>query len=304
MTSQGSCFDDRYSTTRRVFDFSTSSTDPRYRSDMAPPRAHGGLRTRGLFKEPSEAGRADSVPLVTVITVVRNRAETLSATIESVLAQDYGNVEYIVIDGESRDGSIDILRKYEHAIDYWLSEADGGIYEAMNKGLDLARGDWIYFLGADDQLFDPRVLSRVLFSIHEDAQCVFGRISYDDGVVFDSAIDFRTNILNRLHHQSVLYRASLLQNFRYDTTYKIVADYELNFRIYRSKVKTQHLEVTIAKCGSAGISNTSRELPNYRDYFRIRSKYINDWVNCLFYVIGLANLVAHATSGIKQWVRS
>ena len=93
-------------------------------------------------------------PLISVITVVFNGARTLEQTINSVLAQDYENVEYIIVDGGSKDGTLNIIRNYEEKIDCWLTESDKGIYDAMNKGLDITGGDWVLFLGADDALYD------------------------------------------------------------------------------------------------------------------------------------------------------
>ena len=108
-------------------------------------QGEGGLRTQGYFKTSLE-----SKPLITVVTVVFNGEQFLEETIQSVINQTYDNVEYIIIDGGSSDGTLDIIRKYEHAIDYWVSEKDKGIYGAMNKGCMLALGDGINFLNAGD----------------------------------------------------------------------------------------------------------------------------------------------------------
>jgi len=105
----------------------------------------GGLRTRDYFKQ-SYPGR----PLISIVTVVYNGAKHLEQTILSVLKQSYPNVEYLIIDGGSTDGTLEIIRQYEEAIDYWISETDKGIYDAMNKGISLASGDYIVFLNADD----------------------------------------------------------------------------------------------------------------------------------------------------------
>jgi glycosyltransferase involved in cell wall biosynthesis len=99
--------------------------------------------------------------LVTVITVVFNGINTLEATIMSVLEQSYDNVEYIVIDGGSSDGTLDLLRKYEFAVDFWVSERDKGIYDAMNKGLRMAQGKWVALLNADDTYFTRDALSKL-----------------------------------------------------------------------------------------------------------------------------------------------
>ena len=116
----------------------------------------GGLRSRGIYKH-SLPGK----PLITVITVVFNGAQTLRDTLESVMQQSYDNVEYIVIDGGSSDATVDILRQYDHVIDYWLSEKDGGIYDAMNKGIALCSGDYVGMLNSDDIFADGSVLQAI-----------------------------------------------------------------------------------------------------------------------------------------------
>ena len=93
-------------------------------------------------------------PRISIITVVYNGASTLEQTILSVLKQTYSRIEYIIIDGGSKDGTVDIIKKYQDRIAYWVSEPDEGIYDAMNKGIRHASGDWIYFLGADDILYN------------------------------------------------------------------------------------------------------------------------------------------------------
>ena len=139
-------------------------------------RSEGGARTQGL-KRGSTEGR----PLVSVITVVFNGAATLEHTIRSVIEQTYGNVEHIIIDGGSTDTTLDILRKYESKIDYWVSEKDAGIYDAMNKGIVLARGDYIGILNADDYFSDPLALEKIASRLKAtDVDAVFSCLDIVD----------------------------------------------------------------------------------------------------------------------------
>ncbi|HLY96654.1 MAG TPA: glycosyltransferase family 2 protein, partial [Sideroxyarcus sp.] len=121
-----------------------------------PFKIEGGARLRGSRKQP-----LPGKPLITVITVVFNGVATLEHTIRSVIEQTYANVEYIVIDGGSTDGTVDILRKYDADIDYWVSGRDAGIYDAMNKGIALAGGDYIGMLNSDDFFAHPSALEMI-----------------------------------------------------------------------------------------------------------------------------------------------
>ena len=129
--------------------------------DANPQRlGEGGLRIKGLFKT-SQPG----MPLVSIVTAVFNSARFLEQTILSVLAQDFDNLEFIIIDGGSTDGSVEIIRKYEHAINYWVSEKDSGISDAFNKGVMLAAGDYLNFQGASDYLVSDSVVSEMMRSV-------------------------------------------------------------------------------------------------------------------------------------------
>lgn len=232
----------------------------------------------------------DQLPLITVVTVVYNGAAFLEETIQSVINQTYPNVEYIVIDGGSTDGTLDIIRKYEQAIDYWVSEKDAGIYDAMNKGVSLANGGWIYFLGADDKIFSKNTFGTVFRSIADNIMIVYGNVSYNDGSEFDSVVNYKMFFVNKLHHQATFYNVKIFKSFRYDLSYPVVSDYELNLRSYIKALKNVKIDCMIAQCGDFGISKTNFELNNYLDYFRIRRKYTHISLNIIYLSFGLINL--------------
>ena len=125
-------------------------------------KGEGGLRTKGYFKrsydEVNNLSHQSTLPLVTIITVVFKGEKHLEQTIQSVVNQTYNNVEYIIIDGGSTDGTLDILLKNEERIDYWVSEPDEGIYDAMNKGIIISRGDLLLFLNCGDYLCNQFVV--------------------------------------------------------------------------------------------------------------------------------------------------
>lgn len=158
------CLDENYSTTRLltkekpniISDVQDKLETLLFLHDGENRKGEGGLRTKGYFKKSFE-----NKPLVSIITVVYNGEKYLEETIKSVINQTYDNVEYIIIDGGSTDGTIDIIKKYEDKIDYWVSEKDKGIYDAMNKGIDIASGDWINFMNAGDNFYDIDVLTNI-----------------------------------------------------------------------------------------------------------------------------------------------
>jgi len=130
----------------------------------------GGLRTQGYFKR-----SLPEKPLITVITVVFNGAQYLEETILSVIGQTYDNVEYIIIDGGSTDGTLDIIRQYEHAVDYWISEKDGGMYDALSKAFSLATGKLIQYINAGDFLYQNSLNAiRKIFTQHSEIKWITG----------------------------------------------------------------------------------------------------------------------------------
>lgn len=184
--------------------------------------AEGGLRTKGYYKKTSS-----ETPLVTVITVVLNRAHCFEKCIQSVLSQSYSNLEYIVIDGTSSDGTIDLLQKYNDFIDYWISEPDNGLYYAMNKAIDVATGDWLYFIGSDDVMLDC-LISIVPKLKAEDA------IYYGDvfGIgrkrIYNGPFTHYRVHVKGINHQGMFFPQKVFNLKRYDVTYRIAADYDLN----------------------------------------------------------------------------
>jgi glycosyltransferase involved in cell wall biosynthesis len=187
----------------------------------------GGLRLKNLTKK-----LVPSLPLISVITVTLNAEEYIEETICSVLTQDYPNVEYIIIDGCSKDKTIEIIQKYENQIDLWISEKDRNIYDGMNKGLKLASGDYISFLNASDYYCDRSVLSS-LFKKSTQAGVVYGDIyiiDYNAPPFLQKAKDFSRENLNKFATRTVNHQAIFVKNTMavpYNIRYRIKA--ELNW---------------------------------------------------------------------------
>ena len=207
-------------------------------------KGEGGLRTKGYFKhsytETSELSEKFAVPLVTIITVVFNGEKHLEQTIQSVISQTYNNVEYIIIDGGSTDGTVDIIRKYEEVIDYWVSEPDAGISDAMNKGISLATGILINHLHAGDKFAADTTLSSVVSSYNSEGwRWCFGnqllRSHTDDTIVgcfcppkFSQKL---LHIVNTIPHPTVFSERALIEEVNgFDNNYKCAMDYHLWLR--------------------------------------------------------------------------
>jgi glycosyltransferase involved in cell wall biosynthesis len=190
-------------------------------------KRQGGRRTqRGLLSTPSEH------PLVSIVTVVLNGEMYLEEAIQSVLRQSSIGVEYLVIDGGSADGTVAILQKYERDIDYWVSEPDHGIYHAMNKGWDLSQGEFIYYLGADDELLSLP-LQAIHDAIRDNIDIVFGDVILGNGRYFRSHFGFSLRFDNTLHHQGLFLRRSLFQTAPFNTQFRVFSDFDLNQRLYQ-----------------------------------------------------------------------
>lgn len=204
-------------------------------------KEEGGLRTKGYFKKSFE-----DKPLISIVTVVFNGEKYLEETIQSVINQTYGNVEYIIIDGGSTDGTLEIIKKYEEHIDYWVSEKDSGIYDAMNKGMTLCYGEIIGIVNADDTLY-LKTLEEVA-----SAFICFQNISFTYGTVHlmneDSKVYGQTSSLpdNRIEqdkfkqmpflHPTMFIKKELYLNIGlYDTQYRLRADYDFVLRILENR---------------------------------------------------------------------
>lgn len=170
----------------------------------------------------------------TIVTVTYNAASCVERTMQSVLAQTYPHVEYLVIDGGSSDGTPDVIRRYASRLTNWISEPDRGIYDAMNKGIRMATGDYLLFLNADDTLSGPDVLQRVADALADEAasmpDVVYGswRVETSYGVYHREPGDImRLRSQWVISHQATFVRVSLLKQRPFDLQYRLCADYDM-----------------------------------------------------------------------------
>jgi len=225
----------------------------------------GGARLRELVK----AGTPDR-PLLSVITVVKNGAATLERTLRSVLGQAYAPLEYIVYDGGSSDGTLALLRRYDDRIDYWCSQADEGLYDAMNRAVRLARGDWLLFLGADDTLLAgfsaAAALCREPRTVYYGDVLLAGSARRYDGP-FSAAKLARRNIC----HQAIFYPRAVFAQYQFDTRYRILADWALNMRCHHdARFRFQYVPEVIAEFNDrSGVSALQTDAEFQRDYLAL-----------------------------------
>ena len=191
-------------------------------------------------------------PLVSVITVVLNGEKYLEETIKSVINQNYDNVEYIIIDGGSTDGTLDIIKKYEDKIDYWVSEKDRGIYDAMNKGIDLANGDWINFMNAGDGFANMKILKRVFEKI-SDEDLIYSDTILKNGIKF--YCDIKKNIII---HQSLIYKKKLHNKFGKYMVFEGIYISDYLFFMLCKKEKWKKFNEEIAIYDLSGITSNIR----------------------------------------------
>lgn len=194
---------------------------------------------------------------ISVVTVVFNDAKGLKRTIKSVINQTYENVEFIIIDGGSTDGTIDVIKKYEDQTDYWVSEKDNGIYDAMNKGINASTGTWVNFMNAGDVFVDNAVVSNVNFSSFTNCALIYGK-QIQNGKVL-KPLDIKKLKIGVIHanHQSMFFNKNMLgDDLKYDLQYKIYGDYELTNKIYmKYPNQVKYINLTIADFEGGGISS-------------------------------------------------
>jgi glycosyltransferase involved in cell wall biosynthesis len=196
-------------------------------------------------------------PLISVVTAVLNGREHIEQTILSVLNQSYDDIEYIVVDGGSTDGTLDIIRKYDDRIDRWISEPDAGIYDAMNKGIGLASGELINLLNADDYL-EPDAVRKVAEAYGENAgPCiVYGDAYYQDDryavkAPYHSAM--KPWLGMTVNHQAMfVHRDIYAQIGLYDATYALGGDYDFFVRCGKGGVKFVRVEAALSCCRNTG----------------------------------------------------
>lgn len=217
---------------------------------------------------------------ISIITIVFNDVKHLEGTILSVLNQTNANIEYIIIDGGSTDGTVDIIKKYADKLGFWVSEKDKGIYDAMNKGLRAATGDFVWFMNSGDQVHEPDTIARFIGLIDETTDVVYGEtvLINDSGEILGMRRkkapenltwkSFFTGMM--VCHQSVLVRREIAPV--YNETYRLSADFEwvlVSLKNARKIVNTRQILSRYLEEGAT----TKNHKASLKERFRIMKQY-------------------------------
>ena len=259
----------------------------------------GGMRVQGITKRGST-----NLPLVSIITVVFNGESELAETIKSVIEQSYNNIEYIIIDGASSDRTLEIIRQYESEIDYWSSEPDAGIYDAMNKGIKAAQGQIIGLINCGDTYLENTITEIVnLYNQHIQEHpllVITGAMSrFDLEKNYKFTIEKNQQLLDTKINRGmpINHPATFITKNTYDklglfnTKYRICGDYDLIFRLYHSYlVKFIFTDRELANMQLGGISEQFSSIwIRCQEHFQIRKSHLyplpNLGICCSYYLI-------------------
>jgi glycosyltransferase involved in cell wall biosynthesis len=177
-----------------------------------------------------------NIPKITIVTVTYNAEKFIERTIKSIIEQDYKNLEYIIIDGESTDNTLNIIKDYKNHISYFVSEPDEGVYDAMNKAINIATGEWINFMNAGDTFYEYNTISRMVPYIDNKIKILTGYVNLIDNNNNWFLTEFPMNIANinkefRCNHQASFIKTNLAKKYPFNLHYKYASDVNFFFNL-------------------------------------------------------------------------
>jgi glycosyltransferase involved in cell wall biosynthesis len=206
-------------------------------------------------------------PFFTIIIPTFNSAKFIEKCLNSVFNQTFSGFEILIIDGVSNDNTLDICKSYNDSRIKIISEKDDGIYDAMNKGIKLAKGNWLYFLGSDDILFNNLVLEKVAkFITKAKVSIVYGNVKINgktgwtnNSLVYDGEFNLKKILIKNICHQAIFYSKSIFKDEFYNLKYNVCADYDLNLKLFK-KYKFKYMAITTATFTGGGTSTINSDL--------------------------------------------
>lgn len=227
-----------------------------------------------------------STPRVAILIPCLNAIHTIEACIDSALQQSYDLIHVHVQDGGSTDGTLDILAKYNSQRFSFTTTPDGGIYDAINKALDQIDADWYYILGSDDALSGLDAVASVMTYGKQDISLLYGDVRYGKRTnalipdIHRSRFDHSLWWKNSLHQQGTFYHRTILQPHRFDSRYRVLADYDLHLQLLQQGVSAKHTGMTLSHCSADGLSKQFN-MALYREELRIKWRRLPFWIYAL-----------------------
>jgi len=226
-------------------------------------------------------------PLISIITVTLNAQDLIEDTITSVIGQTAKNYEYLIVDGGSDDGTTSVIEKYNKFIDYFCSEDDEGIYDAMNKGIEKSQGEYIFFLNAGDSFFDAQVIEDISLILKRDKpDILYGQVSCYDKEYQATQLRGGKLILDDLkkgegvYHQSVFAKNDLIKHFGgFDIKYSLASDFDMLCKFFSSGKKDLYFHCPISNYLIGGASS------DFRTLFAEKAKIIKKHFGTKYYVL-------------------
>lgn len=241
---------------------------------------------------------------ISIITVCYNSVSSIEETILSVINQTYKDLEYIVIDGGSSDGTIDIIKKYSSKITYWISEPDKGVYDAMNKGLRKTTSEWVCFMNSGDTFHNNDVISNIFSSnvFESNIGVIYGDTylyknkqflkQFTNKPFWETHTPYRTG--KGICHQSMFTRTLLARNLLFDLQYKVSADFNMAHQIYKLKYKFKYIPIIVCNFDTTGISSNPKN-------WRIAYKETGQILNCRY---NIGYWLLFILKSIKSYLKS
>jgi len=222
------------------------------------------------------------LPKINIIIVTYNAAATLQKCLDSIYSQQYPAIDIIIIDGLSSDGTVQLLKDNAAHITYWKSEKDQGIYDAMNKAINHLTGEWVYFLGADDELFPD--FSAMAYELKDSRNIYYGSV-LSNGKKQSGELSPYYMAKAGIYHQAIIYPKAVFEKYRFNSKYKIVADNVLNMQCYGDKAfNFVYKDYIIAHFNHTGVSGTHVDQVFEKDKSKLILRYfgVKIWTRYLF----------------------
>lgn len=229
------------------------------------------------------------MPLISIIIPTYNSEKHIKKCVDSVLCQTFSDYEVILVDGLSKDRTIDVIKRRNDKRIKIISESDKGIYDAMNKGIKKAKGDWLYFIGSDDRLYDNDILKNVEPYLSNDFQLVYGNVLWgENGNLYDGEFNLENLVkYKNICQQAIFYNKKVFKQLGvFNTDYKYCADHYFNILVFKNGLKTKYIDKVIAVYGDEGSSSKNTDylfqkerflmlVDMYEKAVDVYNKYIN-----------------------------